>query len=146
MVLTVASTAAYVTAPSMVDYASSKTAALAFHEGLSGELATVYNAPKVRTVVVCQGYTKTKLFQGFKEGDPFVNPTLYAETVAEEIVKAILGGRSQHIVLPRTGRGIAMNVRSWPEWMQYGLRKRTVDLMKKWHGRQVINPGEEKGL
>ena len=39
MIVTVASLAAYVCAPSLVDYASSKAAALSFHEGLSAELA-----------------------------------------------------------------------------------------------------------
>jgi len=33
MVVTVASAAAYITAPRMVDYSASKAAALAFHEG-----------------------------------------------------------------------------------------------------------------
>ena len=40
----------------MVDYAASKHAALAFHEGLAAELATRYRARKVRPVVVNQGY------------------------------------------------------------------------------------------
>lgn len=52
-VVTVASTAAYVTAPRMVDYAGSKAAALAFHEGLHAELASTYNAPKVRIFICC---------------------------------------------------------------------------------------------
>jgi short-subunit dehydrogenase len=34
MVITVASLAAYVTAPNLVDYTASKAAALVFHEGL----------------------------------------------------------------------------------------------------------------
>lgn len=63
MVVTVASLASYVTVPKMVDYGASKAAALSFHEGLSAELATLYAAPRVRTVVINQGYTKTALFQ-----------------------------------------------------------------------------------
>jgi len=39
MVVTVASYAAYVVAPNMVDYAASKAAAQAFHEGLAVELS-----------------------------------------------------------------------------------------------------------
>lgn len=143
MVVTVASAAGYVTAPNMVDYASSKAAAVSFHEGLSAELPTVYNAPKVRTVLMCQGYTRTALFQGFKAGDPFFNYTLYPETVAESIVKAVLAGKSQHIFLPGMGRYVSMAVRSWSEWAQYGLRKRTVDLMKGWKGR-LVDQGDEK--
>ena len=55
MVVTVASSAAWVTAQRMTEYAASKAAALAFHEGLSAELVSEFKAPKVRTVVVCQG-------------------------------------------------------------------------------------------
>lgn len=72
MIVTVASLAAYVTAPDMVDYAASKVAALAFHEGLAAELKSRYGAERVRTVVVNQGYTKTALFEGFKSGNRFV--------------------------------------------------------------------------
>lgn len=137
MVVTVASLAAYVSAPSMVDYASSKAAALAFHEGLSSELVTHYKADKIRTIVMCQGYTRTKLFEGFNQR------ALYPETVAEEIVKAVLKGKSGHFMKPETAWGIAPKVRGWPVWMQYGMRKRMDNLMKNWKGRQVVQPSEQ---
>ena len=145
MVVTVASQAAYVTAPNMTDYAASKAAALAFHEGLAAELATIYNAPKVRTVVMCQAFTATQLFDGFDRGDGFVSYALQPETVAEEIVKAVLSGKSAHVVLPKSGWYFAARMRSWPAWMQYGMRKRLVNLMKGYKGRQVEQPGEGQG-
>jgi short-subunit dehydrogenase len=138
MIVTVASFAAYVTAPSMVDYASSKAAALSFHEGLTSELATIYKAPKVRTVVMCQNYTRTKLFEGFD------SKALYPETVAEEIVKAVLKGKSAHILMPKAGWLMVPRIRTLPLWMQYGMRKRLVNLMAKWQGRQVVQPSLEK--
>ncbi|KAF2007926.1 NAD(P)-binding protein [Amniculicola lignicola CBS 123094] len=140
LVLTVASFAGYITAPYMVDYCSSKAAAIAFHEGLSAELATVYKAPKVRTVLMCQNYTRTKLFEGFDSS------ALYPETVAEEIVKAVLKGKSNHLLLPETGWLIVPRMRSFPFWMQYGIRKRLVNLMAKWQGRQVVQPSVEEGV
>jgi short-subunit dehydrogenase len=94
MIVTVASLAGYLPAPSMVDYAASKSAAIAFHEGLASELATTYKAPKVRTVLMCQGYTRTALFEGFDSA------ALFPETVADEIVKAVFSGKSQHLTLP----------------------------------------------
>lgn len=100
MVVTVASSAAFVTAPKMTDYAASKAAALSFHEGLSCELVSVYNAPRVRTVVVNQGYTKTALFQGFGVKEGFVAPPMEVDTVAEGIVRQILKGESGQIILP----------------------------------------------
>lgn len=144
MVVTVASSAAYVTVPQMVDYGASKAAALSFHEGLAAELATVYNAPKVRTVVICPGYTRTRLFDGFDDSDKRFNYTLEPETVAEELVKTVLAGRSKHILLPAAGWYVTMKVRGWPIWMQYELRKRLVKLMKGWKGRQVEQPSEGK--
>jgi len=145
MVVTVASLAAYVTAPALVDYAASKAAALSFHEGLQAELAAVYNADKVRTVVVCQGYTNTALFRGFHKGDGFVNYALDPETVAEGIVKAVLAGRSDHIILPKGTMGMSM-LKGFPTWMQVGLRKRQKKLMQKWEGRQVVQPTETEKL
>jgi short-subunit dehydrogenase len=138
MVVTVASIAGYLTAPAMVDYAASKSAAIAFHEGLSAELVTRYKAPKVRTVLMCQGHTRTPLFEGF------AGKALYPETVADGIVKAVLAGKSKHLILPETTWGIAGCVRVFPGWMQYGLRKRLDNLMKGWKGRQVVQPSEKE--
>lgn len=136
MVVTVASLAGYVTASSLVDYAASKSAAVSFHEGLAAELITHYNAPKVRTVLMCQGYTRTALFEGFG------GKSLYAETVAEEIVKAVFGGKSKSLTLPETAWLIAPKIRGWPLWMQYGMRKKMDNLMRGWKGRQVVQPSE----
>lgn len=135
-IVTVASQASYVTAPRMVDYAASKAASLAFHEGLSAELSQVYNAPGVRTIIMCQGYTKTKLFEGFQ------GKGLHPETVAEEIVKAVFKGESAHMTLPEAGWGIVAGMRVFPVWMQYGIRKKLDSLMSAWKGRQVVQPTE----
>ncbi|KAF2268538.1 NAD(P)-binding protein [Lojkania enalia] len=138
MIVTVASFAAYVPAPNIVDYASSKAAALSFHEGLSAEIASVYKAPRIRTVIMCQNYTRTKLFEGFD------SKALYPETVAEEIVKAVLAGKSRHILVPIAGWWIPAGLRTMSFWFQYGLRKRLVNLMAQWNGRQVQQPSLEK--
>src|SRR5690606_32561393 len=82
LVVTVASQASYVTCADMVDYASSKSAAASFHEGLATELITRYNAPRVRTILVTQSFTKTYLARELHSEDTFMNPLLYPETVA----------------------------------------------------------------
>jgi len=138
MVVTVASYAGFITAPGMVDYAASKAAALAFHEGLTGELTTRYNAPKVRTVVINQGYTKTPLFQGYYNDSKFLVPTLEPETVAEAIVKQVLTGSSGQIILPGFGALLSF-LRGFPHWFQISLRARQQNIMTNWHGRQVID-------
>ncbi|QIW98514.1 hypothetical protein AMS68_004032 [Peltaster fructicola] len=136
MVVTVASSAAYVTAPKMADYAASKAAALSFHEGLTAELVSVYNAPRVRTAVVLQGYTKTALFQGFGVKEGFVAPPLEVDTVAEGIVRQVLSGESGQVVLPGVYKLMALHWRSMPNWMQHGARV-GMNVMKNWNGRQV---------
>jgi len=138
MVVTVASVAAWVTVPNMVDYAASKAAAYAFHEGLTSELKTRYNAPKVRTIVVNQGYTKTALFTGYQNDSPFLMPALEPATVAESIVKAVLKGRSAQIILPEFGWLPLPALAAMPHWYQYRLRNKNEKIMSKFSGRKVV--------
>jgi short-subunit dehydrogenase len=139
--VTVASLAGYVTSPGLTDYSASKASAIAFHEGLGSELATMYKAPAVRTVLICQGYTKTPLFQGFHQGDGFVNYALDPATVAEAIANAVLRGQSDHIILP-VGNSYIAGLRNWPGWMQAHVRKDLKKMMVNWNGRQVQQPTE----
>jgi all-trans-retinol dehydrogenase (NAD+) len=137
MVVTVASTAAWVTVPNMVDYAASKAAAYAFHEGLTAELQTRYNAPRVRTVVVNQGYTKTTLFTGYYNDSPWLMPALEPETVAEAVVRQVLKGESAQLVLPAMGNTLAL-LAGFPHWYQLGLRAKNHRIMQKFDGRKVV--------
>ncbi|KAK0734047.1 hypothetical protein B0T26DRAFT_746004 [Lasiosphaeria miniovina] len=100
MVVTVASVAAWVTVPNMVDYSASKAASQSFHEGLAAELKTRYGAPRVRTVVVNQGYTRTPLFTGYHNDSPWLMPALGPQTVADAIVCQVLSGTSGQLLLP----------------------------------------------
>lgn len=137
MVVTVASLASWITAPKMVDYAASKAAALAFHEGLASELATVYNATKVRTVVVHPAHTRSDLFKGFDQNDPFFFPTLHTDSMAEAVVRQVLTGRSGQVVLPTAGRLVQL-LRVVPDFVSSKVRNDGAHYMKEWKGRQVI--------
>lgn len=137
MVVTVASMASWITAPKMVDYAASKAAALAFHEGLTSELTTAYNAPKVRTVVVHPAHTRSDLFKGFDQHDPFLFPTLHTDSMAEAVVKQVLTGRSGQVVLPTAGRMVQL-LRILPDFISTKVRHDGGQYMKEWNGRQVI--------
>lgn len=130
MVVTVASQAAYVNTPTMVDYGASKSAALAFHEALGAELKTRYDAPRVRTVVVTQGFARTRLTDVLAPEDSWFNPYLHPETVAELLVEQILKGESGYVMVPESTGLMAGNMRSLPFWMQHGLRVRLNNLMK----------------
>jgi hypothetical protein len=52
----------------------------------------------------------------------------------------VLSGESGHVVLPGSSNLIATNLRSFPYWFQIGLRNQCEKLMKRWEGRQVIDP------
>lgn len=138
MIVTVASVAAWVTASHMTEYAASKAASLAFHEGLSTELVTTHNAPRVRTVMVNQSYTRTSLFQGFGIKDStFFGPPLYVDTLVDEMVAQILRGESGQIIMPGWYKIVGAHLRSFPHWMQIRVRQDTADIMKNWTGTQI---------
>ncbi|KAJ5151052.1 short chain dehydrogenase/reductase family protein [Penicillium canariense] len=130
MVVTVASQAGYTVTPNMVDYSASKAAAIAFHEGLAAELVTRYQAPRVRTVLVTQGFTRTTLIRNLTPEDTFLNPLLYPETVAEALVQQVLKGESGHVLVPGAAGSIAQRLRGYPLWFQHSLRCRLERLMR----------------
>lgn len=138
MVVTIASLAAFITVPNMVDYASTKAAATCFHEGLSAELKMRYNAPRVRTILVNQGYTNTSLFTGYQNEDQFLMPTLEPEVVAQAIVDQILKGESGQIIMPKFAGIILPALRALPHFYQHSIRMKGKALMSKWTGRQVV--------
>ncbi|CAJ2501747.1 Uu.00g046000.m01.CDS01 [Anthostomella pinea] len=138
MVVTVTSYAAWLSAPNMVDYSASKAASLAFHDGLSAELKTRYNAPKVRTIIVNQGYTKTKLFTGYDNpAPPFIVPNLEPESVADAICKQIFSGKSGQVITPLFGHFLQC-LQGLPHWYSYGLRTKSQTIMTNFSGRQVV--------
>ncbi|KAI1333421.1 NAD(P)-binding protein [Xylariaceae sp. FL0255] len=137
MVVTVASFAAWITVPNMVDYSMSKAAAHSFHNGLTAELKTRYNAPKVRTIIVNQGYTKTSLFTGYRNDSPFLVPSLHPESVADAICKQIFSGKSGHVITPTFGTVLSA-LSAMPNWYSYTLRSGGQNIMTNWKGRQVV--------
>ncbi|KAK3906803.1 hypothetical protein C8A05DRAFT_29350 [Staphylotrichum tortipilum] len=137
MIVTVASVAAWITVPNMVDYAASKAAAHAFHEGLTAELKTRYAAPRVRTVLVNQGYTTTPLFTGYQNDSPFLMPALEPATVAEAIVRQVLKGESNQLLLPGFANTLTV-LAGMPHWYQNRLRSKNQTIMSKFAGRKVV--------
>ncbi|UPK97746.1 hypothetical protein LCI18_008681 [Fusarium solani-melongenae] len=137
MIVTVTSYAAWLTIPNMVDYGASKAASLALHEGLTAELTTRYNAPKIRTVIVHPGHTKTALFTGYDQKTDFLMPQLEPETVADAVVKQVLTGRSGYVVIPGFGMTLSA-LRMLPDWYAIPLRAKAQSYMNNFRGRQVI--------
>lgn len=100
--------AAYVATLRLVDYSTTKFAALAIWEGLQAELKHVDNAPKVKCSVICPSLIKTKMFQGMHNPSEFFAPSLQPRDVAQLIPDA-------HIILRIEGTSYVLQplVRLW---------------------------------
>lgn len=115
-IMTVASSASFMSLPQMSAYTASKSATLAFHEVLRGELRTRYNAPRVRASIVGPTKVRTSLGDGMEDHKmPFLHPTLEAWEVARSIVSAFDSGLSHYMVLPGSMK-ILPAVRCMPDW------------------------------
>lgn len=136
-IVTIASYASFLTIPHMVDYGASKAAALALHEGLTAELTTRYNAPKVRTIVVHPGHTKTALFTGYNQNTNFLMPQLEPASLAEAVVKKVLSGTSGSVILPGAGHILTL-LRAMPDWYSIPIGAKGEAFMSNFSGRQVI--------
>lgn len=101
-VVTIASSASYMSLPHMGAYAASKSAALALHESLTGELRARYpHADRIRTTVVCPTKVKTALGSALADhSTTFLGPTLYPEQVSSAVTSAVSSGLSKQICMP----------------------------------------------
>lgn len=142
-VVTVASLASYLVTSNSVDYAASKAAAVMFHEGLTTELVTRYNAPKVRTLLVTQGVVRTSLVTGWLEPKGFLMYLLEPETVAEGIVKRVMAGQGGQLILPGWSGLILPPLAALPYWMSNSLRNKCAPMALGWKGRMVEDPNEK---
>src|SRR5262249_39176933 len=86
-VVTIASAAGLVGTSRLVDYCSSKHAAVGFDEALRLELRRLRS--QVLTTVVCPFYISTGMFEGVKTRLPLLLPILTPEYATDRIVAAI---------------------------------------------------------
>jgi len=99
-VVTIASMAAVMGVPRLVDYAASKHAAYGFAESLRIELAAV--APGVRATVVLPFYIDTGMFAGARTRLPSLLPILDETAVAKRVIRAIERNQTR-VMLPSIG-------------------------------------------
>jgi all-trans-retinol dehydrogenase (NAD+) len=147
MFVTIASLAAYVVPAGLVDYCGTKSAALAFHEGLSSELVHRYDAPAVRTILAAPNFAATKLTEGFGNRSKFMSPTLHPETVIDAVLNKIWSGDSGFVVLPKVHWWLGLTVRSWPWWLQKGFAASLADCLRSYNKlphRETVDPGLHK--
>ena len=97
-IVTVASAAGLAGTSRLVDYCSSKSAAVGFDESLRMELKRL--GSPVRTTVVCPFYIDTGMFQGVKTRFSWLLPILKPDYVVRRIMKAIEGNHAR-LIMPR---------------------------------------------
>lgn len=97
-IVTIASAAGISGNAKLVDYCSSKFAAVGFDESLRVELRRLNT--KIKTTVVCPYYIDTGMFEGVKTRFPRLLPILQPDYVVKRIVKAIQRNHAR-LIMPR---------------------------------------------
>lgn len=139
-VVTIASMAATMGVPKLVDYAASKHAAYGFAESLRVELAGV--APDVRTTVVLPFYINTGMFAGASTRIPWLIPILDEAKVAERVIRAVERNEDR-VLLPPIGRVAFVGQLLPPSWFDRLASVLGIHVsMEDFHGRAV--PAEEE--
>ena len=125
-VVGLASMASFVTSPGIADYAASKAAVMAFHEGLNQELRWVSRTPGVLNTVVHPYWARTALVAGYETHLEKTQGALMSpETIAQKIVDQIMACQGGQLIIPE-GMWVGSILRAFPNWLQELLRDRTV--------------------
>jgi len=103
-IVTMSSVMGFVGCVRMADYSASKAALMIINESLRYELDKVYDAPGIRTTIVCPGHILTPLFSTVRlPSNPFFQffvPSIAPVTVVKAIITALDAQQSQTILLP----------------------------------------------
>ena len=124
-IVTVASVNSFLTNSANADYVATKTAALAFHEGLTSELKIWYKASGVKTTIAHPSWVRTPLIEEMilRSGqDPkILEKMLMPEEVAEVIVMQIISRRGAQLFIPSIAAPISW-LKGLPNWVQELVR------------------------
>ncbi|KAG1752549.1 retinal short-chain dehydrogenase reductase [Suillus paluster] len=103
-IVTMSSIMGFVGSVQMTDYSASKAALVTMNESLRYELDKVYDAPGIRTTLVCPGHILTPLFSTIQlPTNPFFKflaPSIAPVTVVKAIITALDAQQSRTIYLP----------------------------------------------
>ncbi|CAO1621080.1 unnamed protein product [Sympodiomycopsis kandeliae] len=120
-IVTVASSASFMSLPQMAEYTTSKSAALAFHEVLRGELRARYFAPKIRTSIIAPTKVRTALGDGMEDHKmPFFHPNLEPIEIGRKITETLDSGLSQYHVMPGLMKLLPF-IRAAPDWFRRSI-------------------------
>ncbi|KAF7719416.1 Uncharacterized protein PECH_004914 [Penicillium ucsense] len=124
--LIMASQTAHLATAGIVDYAATKSAALAIYEGLQTELRHVYKAPAVRMSCLSPSAVKTKMFEGIQM--PASVTLLKPSDIAEVVAEILWSGKAQNRMTPSLAY-ISPPTRALPDWMRVGFQDLGKDAM-----------------
>ncbi|CAG8447244.1 11405_t:CDS:2 [Ambispora gerdemannii] len=99
-IVTIASILGYTGIAQTADYCASKAGLISFHDSLRFELKMRYNAPKIRTTLVCPGHMGTGLFDGVVVTMPFLTPCLPPLDLVKLIITALDRNEGREIYIP----------------------------------------------
>jgi len=120
-VVTLASLSSFVAPPALVPYASTKVAALAFHEGLCQETRIINKAPEVHFTVVHPTFASTPMVAPFTSQLKSAHAQIIKpEMVSNTVVKQILACRGKQLIIA-PGTSAVQHLRSLPHWLGRGL-------------------------
>ncbi|KAH6883261.1 hypothetical protein BKA58DRAFT_33778 [Alternaria rosae] len=121
----VASVNSFLTNSANADYVAIKTAALAFHEGLTSDLKIWYKASGVKTTIAHPDWVRTPLIEEMilRSGqDPkILEKMLILEKGAEIIVRQTVSRRGAQLFIPSIAVPISW-LKGLPNWVQEVVR------------------------
>jgi all-trans-retinol dehydrogenase (NAD+) len=129
-IMSVASLASFVSMAAAVDYCCTKSALLAFHEGLTQELKHRYKCPQIKTSIAHPNWTKSAItaHPAIQAGLKSIGAKLLeAEDVADAMVNHIITARSGQLIL---GPGMSPKVRALPMWIQELVRDSQANVVR----------------
>ncbi|KAK6460949.1 hypothetical protein DFJ63DRAFT_289068 [Scheffersomyces coipomensis] len=100
-IVTIGSVLGYMSPARLSAYGASKSGLIALHESLTYELGPPsLNPTGVKTLLICPGQLKTRMFQGVKTPSTLLAPELEPKYVASNVISAVELGRRGEIRLP----------------------------------------------
>lgn len=126
--LIIASQTGHMATAGVVDYAATKSAALAIYEGLHTEMKHLYKAPSVRISCISPSAVKTKMFDGIKTEGNFFLPMLTPDYLGDLIANTLWEGKAVNIMTPAAAY-ISAPSKILPEWVKVGMQDAGADMM-----------------
>lgn len=135
--LIIASQTDYLATAGVVDYAATKSAAIAIYEGLQTELKHTYKAPAVRVSVINPSAVKTKMFDGIKSPSNFFMPKLSPKDVGDVICETLWSGDARNLMIPAFAY-ISAPTRCLPDWLRIGMQDGGAEVMTELRPHQPL--------